>query len=69
MAANARLLTRNFRVIFDRSRQHLSQKFNIRLLSDKIIDVMSSEQPIPEYKTPQNEPPKLKRARLLYQSR
>ncbi|CAH3028771.1 unnamed protein product [Porites evermanni] len=69
MAANARLLTRNFRVIFDRSRQPLSQKLNIRLLSDQIIDVMSSEPPIPEYKTPQNEPPKLKRARLLYQSR
>ena len=42
---------------------------NIRLLSDKAVDWPSSEPPIPEYKSPENEPTARKRARLLYQSR
>lgn len=69
MAASARLFARNFRVIFHRSQQPLSGKLNIRLISDKIVDWIGAEPPIPEYKAPQNEPPDHKRARLLYQSR
>jgi len=49
--------------------QPVARALNIRLLSDKAVDWPSSEPPIPEYKSPENEPTARKRARLLYQSR
>ncbi|XP_015767433.1 PREDICTED: succinate dehydrogenase assembly factor 2, mitochondrial-like [Acropora digitifera] len=49
--------------------QPVIRALNIRLLSDKAVDWPSSEPPIPEYKSPENEPTARKRARLLYQSR
>ncbi|XP_068672442.1 succinate dehydrogenase assembly factor 2, mitochondrial-like [Montipora capricornis] len=58
-----------FLSIFYRNRQSSSRTFNIRFLSGKVIDRTPIEPPIPEYKSPQNEPIARKRARLLYQSR
>lgn len=60
---------RSFDLTFHRSRQPLLKKLNIRLLSDRTVDRLGSEPPIPEYKAPQNEPLDRRRARLLYQSR
>lgn len=60
---------RSFDLTFHRSRQRLLKKLNIRLLSDRTVDRLGSEPPIPEYKAPQNEPLDRRRARLLYQSR
>lgn len=63
------LLRRSLDLTFYRSRQPLLKNLNIRLLSDQIVDRLGSEPPIPEYKSPQNEPLDRRRARLLYQSR
>jgi len=60
---------RSFDLTFHRSRQPLLKKLNIRLLSDRVVDALGTEPPIPEYKPPQNEPLDRRRARLLYQSR
>ncbi|KAL9955308.1 hypothetical protein ACROYT_G036614 [Oculina patagonica] len=62
-------LERSFANNFSRSRQPLLRKLNIRLLSDQVVDRSGSEPPIPEYKSPENEPLDRRRARLLYQSR
>lgn len=69
MAASIRQIIRSFPIVFHRSQESLSQTFNIRFLSDKIIDESDTEPPIPEYKRPENETNYRKRARLLYQSR
>lgn len=63
------LLRRSLDLTFYRSRQPLLKNLNIRLLSDQVVDRLGSEPPIPEYKSPQNEPLDRRRARLLYQSR
>ena len=60
---------KSFDLTFHRSRQPLLTKLNIRLLSDRVVDRLGTEPPIPEYKPPQNEPLDRRRARLLYQSR
>jgi len=63
------LESKSFEFTFHRSRQLLSKKLNIRLFSDRVVDIPGSEPPIPEYRPPQNEPLDRRRARLLYQSR
>ena len=60
---------KSFDLTFHRFRQPLSKTLNIRLLSDRVVDTLGSEPPIPEYRPPQNEPLDRRRARLLYQSR
>lgn len=60
---------KSFDLTFHQSRQPLLKKLNVRLLSDRVVDTLGTEPPIPEYKPPQNEPLDRRRARLLYQSR
>lgn len=60
---------KSFDLTFHQSRQPLLKKLNFRLLSDRVVDTLGTEPPIPEYKPPQNEPLDRRRARLLYQSR
>ena len=60
---------KSFDLTFHQPRQPLLKTLNIRLLSDRVVDTLGTEPPIPEYKPPQNEPLDRRRARLLYQSR